>query len=240
MWWCFTELLNSQSPVAPLFRLMKRLDYKKSVSNTNSHWEFWSTSNFHSDCIKYTSTVEINISEIGIASILSISKNWWSLYPCFFLHKFRVSLILSDPWFFQGLLSPAHVVQSYYVIWLSAFLFSNCGKYLLFLTDVSDFKSLPRNVTVRGFLQGPSRVPEFEVGERKDKGVRGFHKQGGEKWAASVIYASRESHLWRAVPRSQNPALGSRSWKNRFSCSRLWSSRAGGCPGPRNLRVPQL
>lgn len=41
------------------------------------------------------------------------------------------------------------------------------------------FKSLPRNVTVTDcFLQVPSRIPDFEVGERKDKGkeFRGFHE----------------------------------------------------------------
>lgn len=39
------------------------------------HRDFWSTSNFHNDCIKYTSTVEINTSENRTASILTVNKN---------------------------------------------------------------------------------------------------------------------------------------------------------------------
>lgn len=140
----------SESPKAycPLFRLMKkRLDYiKKTKFLIQIHTDFWSTSNFRSDCIKYTSTVEINVSEIGTASIPSVSQN---SILAFSPHVQSKSYTLRPLIIARSPIPSSRISMSYYIIWLSAFSFSRCGKYLRFPKDVSGLKSLPRNVAVR-------------------------------------------------------------------------------------------
>lgn len=127
---------------------------RKSVLNTNSHWDFWSTPNFHSDCTQYTSTVGINISETGTASILRVSKNRWSQYPCFSSPQAQNKcytlgpLIISRP---PG--TSARISKSHSISWLCLCVsFSSCGKYLWFPKDVSGCKPLPRNATARDYM----------------------------------------------------------------------------------------
>lgn len=146
VWWCFTRLLNSQNSVAPFQLMRKRLDCKKSVPSTNSHWGFWSISNFHGDCMKYPSIVEINRSEIRTASILTVNKKLVVTLSVLSLHKLRMKEVsYSDPWFFkvsrpvfQSLTVRSHFLDLFFRLW---------QEFVWFPTVVSGFKSLPRNVT---------------------------------------------------------------------------------------------
>lgn len=97
------------------------------------HWDFWSTSNFHGDCMKYTSIVEINISEIRTASILSVNKKLVVTTSALFLHKLRMKEVSysQTPDSLRCSITRSRLQKPYYTISLSRFIFPVAARICL-------------------------------------------------------------------------------------------------------------
>lgn len=120
--------------------------------------------------MKYNSTVEINIAEMGTESILKVKTGGHSIHA--FSPQVQKSYTVKSLILSPFPVTESHLSKSYYTTDFLRVFFYSCGKDLFgFPTDVNGFKPLPRKRFC--FLQGPFKIPEFQVVE-KIKGVGGF------------------------------------------------------------------
>lgn len=101
---------------------------------------FWSTPNYHSDCIKYTSTGEINISEIRTESILSVNKKLVVTVSVLSFHKFRMKKVSYSQTLDSLNVSRHQVTSSKALLYHLTFwiYFPSCGKHLFDFPQLSE------------------------------------------------------------------------------------------------------